>query len=223
MAANRKAAEDIILNTISTISSHKENVAMYKAKFAKMSDGEFSAFMSDLASKKVRLAIVEPNYSKTPDVPNEVVMKHIEKLGGNIMQRIWISGKDNLPDHLTSVEYPVFLTTVRRASQSLTKKISVPPHTRVRDLLTGQVTGESKGATVSGPENQLLAASDAVFVATEMNKYRGGDKRGEAALVALISKTGRASQEVLQHFSSEVQAKVALRTFLTAAMHRVNL
>ena len=90
-------------------------------------------------------------------------------------------------------------------------------------MLTGQVTGESKGATVSGPENQMLAGMGANNTAIEMMKSRGGDRRSEQALMAILSKTGRASQSVVSQFSSGVQSGTTLRTFLTAAMHRVNL
>ena len=223
MAGNRKIAEDFIISVIDRITGHKENVQMYKDKFAKMSDKDFEQFINDLESEKVRLSIVEPNFSDKPLVSNEEIMKVGEECGYNFFPRLWVEGKDDMPAYLTPVSYLTLLTTVRRASQSLTKKISVPPHTRVRDLLTGQVTGESKGATVSGPENQMLAGMGATDSAVEMMKSRGGDQRAEAALIAILSKTGRASQAVVNQFSSGVHSGVALRTFLTAAMHRVNL
>lgn len=223
MAGNRKAAEDLILDVISKISGYKENTQMYKDKFAKMSDKDFEQFINDLDSEKVRLSIVEPNFTDRPMIPNEEIMKVGESLGYNFFPRLWVEGKDGGPSYLTPVGYLTLMTTVRRASQSLTKKVSVPPHTRVRDLLTGQVTGESKGATVSGPENQMLAGMGANNTAIEMMNNRGGDRRSEQALMAILSKTGRASQSVVSQFSSGVQSGTTLRTFLTAAMHRVNL
>lgn len=223
MASKRKAVEELILNVISRISAHKENVQMYKEKFASMNDAQFKQFIDDLDTKKIRLSIVEPNFTDREDVPNEEVMKVGEELGYEWMQNLWIEGKDGLPAYPTPVKYAVFLTTARRPSQSLTKKISVPPHNRVRDLLTGQVTGESKGASVSSPELQLVTGMGADQSAKEMFKPRGGDSKGGAALAALLSKTGRASLQVVDQFSSGVQVTAALRTFLTAAMHRVNL
>lgn len=223
MPGNRKAAQDLILSVISRISSHKENVQLYKDKFAKMTDADFDKFIDDLDNQRIQLSIIEPNMTDRPEVPREEVNQVAKELGHSFVQRLWVEGREDFPTHLTPVAYPVYLIPIRRASQSLTKKISVPPHTRVRDLLTGQVTGESKGATVSGPENQLLGAMGAHNSAVEMMKFRGGDARGEAALTALLSKTGRASQQVLDQFSSGVEVSFALKTFLTAAMHRVNL
>lgn len=223
MLGNRRVFEQIVISAVSRISNLPENVQFYKDKFAKMTDAEFHQFVQDIKAKRVRLSVVEPNYSDKGYVSDEVLMDIAKEYGVDIMQHLYVEGKEGMPTYRTNVKFPVIMVPIRRASQMLTKKISVPPHTRVRDLLTGQVTGESKGATVSGPEVQLLAAMGAEAAAVEMLKFRGGDIRGEAALMAMLSKYGKASQQVLSQFSSGVQAKAALNTFLTAAMHRVNL
>lgn len=223
MAGNRKAYEQLVLQTIDQLSENKENVQFYKDKFASMNDAEFDQFVEDVNSKKISLSIVEPNFSNKPPKPTKEIIDIAERLGAKIMQKLYVEGKKGMPTYQTEVEYPVLYVPIRRASQLLTKKISVPPHTKVRDILTGQVTGESKGASVSGPENQLLGGMGAMASAIEMNKFRGGDLRGEAALVAMLSKYGRASQTVLDQFSSGVQVTSAVKTFLTAAMHRTNL
>lgn len=223
MAGNRRLCEQIILGDIDKMTNHKQNVQFYKDKFAKMSDKDFEQFVTDLESGKIALSIVEPNFSDKSVKTDEEIMAIGEKYGHKYIQHLYVEGKDDLPSYKTPVAYPVFLVPIRRASQLLSKKISVPPHSKVRDLLTGQVTGESKGATVSGPEFQFLAAMEADNSAVEMAKYRAGDARGEAAFVAMLSRYGRANQSVLSQFSSGVQVKSALNTFLTAAMHRINL
>ncbi len=223
MPRNRRAFEDIVIRTIDEMTEHKENVQFYKDKFASLDDDQFDQFVNDLEAGKFSLSLIEPNFPKKKPVSTSKIIAIAEGLGQKIMQKLFFEGKDGLPTYQTDVEFPVFHVPVRRASQLLTKKISVPPHTRVRDILTGQVTGESKGATVSGPENQLLGAMGAINSAIEMNKFRGGDLRGEAALVAMLSKFGRASQSVLDQFSSGAQVNTAVSTYLTAAMHRTNL
>lgn len=223
MAGNRRLFEKIILDDIDAITYNKENVEFYKNKFASMSDKDMEQFVLDLEEGRVALSIVEPNFSKKGYVSSEEIMAVAEKHGYKWMQKLYVEGKEGMPTYLTPVEFPVYLFPVRRASQLLVKKISVPPHTRVRDMLTGQVTGESKGAAISGPENQFLAGMGAHFSAIEKMKYTGGDIRGEAAYIAMLSRYGQASQVVLDQFSSGVQAVSAVNTFLTSAMHRVNL
>jgi len=221
---NRRAYEQLVLQTIDKLTEHKENVQFYKDKFASLkTDAEFEKFVNSIRDGEISLTIVEPNFSKKPVKSTKEIIDIAESLGVKIMQKLYVEGKKGMPTYQTEVEFPVIPVYIRRASQLLSKKISVPPHTRVRDLLTGQVTGESKGATVSGPENQLLGGMGALSSAIEMNKFRGGDLRGEAALVAMLSKYGRASQSVLDQFASGVQAASAVKTFLTAAMHRTNL
>lgn len=223
MPGNRRLFEQTILNDIDAITPYKENVELYRQKFASMTDAEMDKFVDDLENGRIQLAIIEPNMGGKKPYPDEAVMAVAEKHGYKFMQKLFVEGKDGLPTYKTPVEFPILLIPARRASQLLAKKVSVPPHSKVRDLLTGQVTGVSKGATVSGPEVQILAAMQADKSAVEMMKFRGGDRRGEAAYYAMLAKYGRASQSVLQSFSSGVQSKAALSTFLTAAMHRVNL
>jgi len=218
---NRKAFEKVVLSGIQELTRSKENVAFYQNLFASMNDKQLAVFVNDLKERRKRLSIIVPNFSESPS--NEEIKDFGKKIGYEPMEQLYVEGQDGKPTYLTPVAFLILMIPVRRASQLLTKKISVPPHTKVRDILTGQVTGESKGTRVSGPEVQILAGMGATASAIEMMKFRGGDLRGEAALVAMLSKYGRASQEVLDNFSSGVQAKTALRTYLTAAMHRTNL
>lgn len=219
--SKRAGFEKIILKEVWNLTRSKENVAFYEEKFKGMNDKEFHQFALDLKAKKVRISIVTPNFSEIPST--EEIMAVAEKYGHQFEERLVVQGMEGKPDYITPVKYLILMVPVRRASQLLTKKISVPPHTKVRDTLTGQVTGESKGTKVSGPEVQILAGMGAFDSAVEMMKFRGGDLRGEAALIAMLSRFGQASQAVLENYSSGVQVTTALRTYLTAAMHRTNL
>lgn len=219
---NRQAAEDIILRGIYDCTFSDINVKFYKDKFEAMDDEQFAAFMDDLEKERVFLSVVVPNFIKKK--PNlEQIMNVGKTYGHEYWEQLYVEGAANLPTYLTPAKYMILRVPFRRASQLLSKKISVPPHTKVRDIVTGQVTGDSKGATVSGPENQILAAMGAEACAIEMMKLRGGDVRAEAALTQLLSKMGRANQSVVEQFSSGVQSTTALRTYLTCAMHRTNL
>ena len=112
------------------------------------------SFIADLESGKRFLTIIEPNGLDT-GLSVENNLKIAEELGHKFFQRLWIEGKEGEPAYLTPIEYLVVDLPIRRASQLLIKKIKVPEHNRVVDVLSGQPTGESKGAKISYPELQV--------------------------------------------------------------------
>lgn len=215
MAKNRKAAQDFILKYIEKITPKSGNRQFYENRFSQMNDKEFDQFMSDLESGKQKLFLTEPNFKDTITVENNLEIA--KELGHDFFQQLWIKGKKGFPDHLTPIKYMVVDLPVRRASQILTKKISVPKNQKVIDALTGQPTGESKGAKISYPELQVLAAMGMESSLVELMKYRGGDNKGHVAYNAMLSKYGRANLDSLKNYSSGVESTTTLKTFLTAA------
>lgn len=222
MPKNRKGAEAFILKYIEKVTPGTNNAEIYKTIFAATSDKDFDTFMEDLESGKKFLVVIMPNFAKNSlDVERNLAIA--DELKHKFFQKIWIEGKDDMPTYQTPNEYLVVDLPVRRASQLLIKKISVPKHNRVIDSLTGQPTGESKGAKISYPELQVCAAMGLDNSMIELMKYRGGDARGGAALNGMLSKYGRASQAVLKQYASGVESTVTVKTFLTACHLRSTL
>ena len=191
--ANREAREAFLLKYIKKIAPKSKNAEFYKAKFAKMSDDEFNSYVDDIASGKKVLGLVCPNFIDSGlSVGNN--MEIAKELGHSFFQKLWIEGSKGVPSYLTPIEYMVLDVPVRRASQLLDKKISVPDSNRVVDSMTGQATGASKGAKISYPELQLCAAMGLENTMVELMKYRGGDSGGMAALNGMLVKYGTANQ-----------------------------
>lgn len=215
MATNRPKAEAFILKYINKIAPDGRNVDIYKKLFASMSDKDFDKFMTDIESGDKFLVVISPNFDST-GVTTENNLKVAEELGHNFFQKLWIEGKDGLPTYLTPIEYLVVDLPLRRASQLLIKKISVPDHNRVVDTLTNQPTGDSKGAGFSYPEVQVCAAMGLDNSLIELMKYRGGDAKGGTAFNMMISKYGVANLSNLKQYASGVESTKTLKTFLTA-------
>lgn len=214
--ANRKAAEDFIIKFIKKLIPKSDNAKIYIDLFAGMSDKKFDEFIKDLETGNKFLPIIMPNFSDT-GLSVENNLKVAEELDYDFFQKLWIEGSGDIPTYLTPIKYLVVDLPLRRASQMLTKKISVPPDNKVIDAMTGQPTGESKGAKMSYPEIQLCTAMGLEKSMVELLKYRGGDNKGHAALNNLISKTGSVNQSTLSHFASGVESTKTLKTYLTAA------
>ena len=214
---NRAAAEKVILTYVGRLTpGDSSNVEIYKKFFSEMNDTEFERFIKDIEDSRKFISLTIPNFGKSK-VTVENNFQVAEDLGVKFFQRVWIEGKDGLPTYLTPNPYLVVDLPVRRASQTLTKKISVPDHNKIVDSLTGQPTGESKGAKLSYPELQMCAAMNLDHSMVELMKFRGGDIGGNAALNGVISKYGRASQTVLNQYSTGVESTKTLKTFLTSA------
>lgn len=222
MATNRSAAEALCLTYIKKISPNSKNDQIYKDLFASMSNEEFDRFIADLESGKRFLSIIEPNMAGT-GLSVENNLKVAEELGHEFFQRLWIDGKEGEPAYLTPIKYLVVDLPLRRASQLLIKKIKVPEHNRVVDTLSGQPTGESKGAKISYPEVQVCGAMGLENSMIELMKYRGGDVKGNKAYNAMLSKMGTTNLKTLSQYASGVESTKTMRTFLNAMHLRSSL
>jgi hypothetical protein len=217
MSGNRKAFIDFILSTLEAILPGNTDVPRYKAYLESLSDEEMKEYAQALRSGDKYLTLTAPN-GHGASLSLERNMDVAKQLGVNFFHRLWIEGRENQPSYLTPVEYMVVKLPVRLASQRIAKKMSIPKNQRAINAMTGQVTGDSKGAGISHPELRVLASLGLEKTLVELMKYRGGDLRGNAALNASLMKTGRATQETLQHFASGVESTRTLKTYLTSAM-----
>ena len=220
--SNRAAAEKFILKWIHELAPKGDNATFYKERFDKMSDKDFEAFISRLESGEEFLVLIAPNFSNS-GLSVERNFKIAKQLGHEFFQQLWIGKQGDQPAYLTPVKYLVVDLPVRRASQLLIKKIRTPEHNKTVDIITGQPTGDSKGAKISYPEVQNLAAMGLDNCVLELMKYRGGDLKGHNTLNAMISRYGNASQATLKNFSSGVESTRTLKTFLTSCHLRSTL
>lgn len=216
MPRNRKAAEAIILKYVEKIAPNSANRKIYQELFESMTDAAFDEFMTDLESGKRFISIAAPHNYKGITIENNLSIA--SELGHDFFQKLWIGPKDDKPAYLTPVKYMLVDLPIRRQSQHLLKKRSIPEHNRTIDQLTGQPTNISKGAKVSYPELQVLAAMNMDNSLVELIKHRGGDKGGYNAMNAMVLRYGSANLKTLEQFSTGVQSTKALKTFLTA-MH----
>lgn len=218
--SNRKAAQDFIVNYLEKLSPGNETVTIYKEMFSKMTDSDFESYMNKLESGESFLVIISPNYGKSKlSVKRNLDLA--KELGSKFYHRLWIGEHDGLPEYLTPIEYLVLDLPLRRQSQLLTKKLSVPEHNKSIDNLTGQPTGDSKGSKLSFPEINVLAAMGLDNSIIEMIKYRGGDQRGYMALNASLARYGDVSLKNIEAYSSGVVSTQTFKTILTA-MHLKN-
>ena len=214
--SNRKLSQEFILSLIDNIVPGGENRAMYEEKFKNYTDKDYDNFIKRLESGEEFLVVTVPNFGKSKiSVQRNIAIA--KKLGIRFYQRVWVGKKGNSPEYLTPEEYPILDLPLRRASQLLVKKMTVPENNKVIDRLTGQPTKVSSKASISYTELELLASMGLDNSITELMKYRGGDTKGFNAMVKSLSRYGRANLDVLKNYAGGVGSTEAFKAYLTAA------
>ena len=216
MAKDRKAATKYIVDNLNAILPGCSDAPRYQAYLDGLSNADFEAYMRELQADTKFVTLTAPIGGK-PDLSLERNVALADKLGLQLYSKLWVGATQDAPGYQTPIEYLVVQLPVRIASQRLVKKRSIPKTQRVVNMLTGQPTGESKGAGISHPELRVCMAMGLEKTMVELMKYRGGDQRGRGALNASLMKTGRANQEVLQHFASGVESTATLKSYLLSA------
>jgi|JFJP01.1.fsa_nt_gi hypothetical protein len=222
MSNKRSLTEDFIINYVEKIAPGIGNKDIYQNFFSQLDDEQFKQFIDKLDKTEIKLAIFIPN-SKATVVSMENNLELGKELGHKFFNKIFFSGKEGVPDHVTPVEYLVIDLPFRRVSQLISKKIKIPKNNKVIDTLSGQPTGSSKGAKISYPELLLLASMGLDNSIDELITIRGGDNRAFMAYNNFIDKYGKVTLKGLDDFRSTVKSTTVLKTFLTAMHLKSNL
>lgn len=216
MGASRQEVTAFILKNLDALLPGNGDVPRYKAYLEGLSNAAFAEYIKALGTGEKYLTITAPNGAPI-SLNLERNLTLGEKLGIKFFQRLWVDGTEDRPAYRTLPEYLVVKLPVRIAAQRLQKKMSIPKSMRAINTLTGQPTGESKGASISFPELRVCSAMGMESSMVELMKYRGGDARGGAAYNASLMRTGHVNLDTMSHFASGVESTATLKTFLTAA------
>lgn len=217
---DRKAATAECLKWFNELVPGGQVVADTEKVLNSLSDEEFDLYMQQLESGEEILSMAIPNLG-TDRLEMERLLAVGDKLNHDFFERLWLTDAKSGTVYLTPVKYLVVDLPLRRQQQLLTKKISIPDDNKHVDELTGQVTGDSKGASLSGPELQLLRSQGLDRPILEMIKPRGGDEKARRAIYRQIIETGSASLDSVLGTGSRVKSTETLSTLLKG-MHLNN-
>lgn len=213
----RQKAEAMVLEFMSDLDKSGYNTEKYKTIFKNMSDKDFNEYMTGIRNGEKTLVVFAPLY-KSKGLTTENNLKVSKKYGIPLFERLLFTGDEEHPDYKSPIEYLVLDLPVRRQSQNIVKKISVPDDNRSIDNLTYQPTGNSKGAKVSFPELQVMIGMGLDNSINELIRYRGGDKGGFAAYNAMAFRYGSVNLKTISGYTTGVESTKALKTFLLS-MH----
>ena len=220
MAKNRKKTEEFILRYIAKLDTSGLNTEIYKKKFKELTNKQFDEMMTEIKNGTYTLPLYAPNQSKVR-LTSQQAIKVGKELGYSFFERLWLTDDASGETYLTPIEYMVVDLPLRRQQQLLIKKMSIPSTDMTMDTLTNQVTGDSKGASLSFPELQVLAASNMNKTIEEMIKIRGGDLDAYDQFRSSVINTGSGSIEAAGRTEGRVKSIESLSALLKG-MHLDN-
>lgn len=142
----------------------------------KLNPKEFDALMHKLKSGEEYLPATLPNLNGQ-HMPKDHILAVAKKWGIDPFQHMLMTDPDvEGKEFVTPLRYMTLLLPLPRFSQTLESKISLPKDQNHVDEMTGQVTGDSKGARVSFNEMNILAGKEMIAPIIETMKVRGGDE-----------------------------------------------
>lgn len=215
--SKRKAAEELILKFVKEVDKSGYNFQKYTELLKDMTDKDFDDYMKRMRDGEASLVIFTP-IGKSTGITVENNLAIAKRYGIPMFEKLIFTGDPNVPDYKTDIEYMLLDLPIRRQSQNIVKKISVPDDNKTIDSLTFQPTGSSKGSKISYPELQVMIGMGLDHTANELIRFRGGDKGGFAAYNAMMFRHGSINLKTISAYTTGVESTKALKTFLLS-MH----
>ncbi len=220
MAARKKATRFIIDELLTPMVPGAPYIAEYEAQLNAMSDDQFKDYMQRIKEGKefIRM-VVPPAASYRIDVKRNMAIA--EKLKIELFHHLVITDPQTNTTYKTPKKYLVVDLPCRRQAQLLKKKQSIPEDDKHHDQYTDQATGVSKGAKISFPEAQMLAAQKVDAALKELISYRGGDLKAYNTMKRTIFNEGGISHAALNSLGTRVKSTKVFSAYLKA-MHLDN-
>lgn len=220
MAGNRKKATQVLLEQLALLDKSGENVAYYRDHLAKLSDVEFDEYIQALEREDEYVSLAQPNFTGNSLTVPELLAAG-DKLAHSFFERLWLTDRVTGITMLTPHEYMVIVVPLRRQSQSLMTKMSVPEDNSHIDTLSGQPTGDSKSSRLSFVELQILRNQGIDRAIEELVGPRGGNLKALNILDQQIIETGSGSLDAPGMNDEKVKSVEVLSSYLKA-MHLDN-
>lgn len=178
----RKLAEAWILQLLDLIDPSKTNSGILRESFKTMSDDNFNRLREGIPIYSPAGGMIDIDYKYLIEVG-----KHI---GAVMEQRLWLTSKETGTLFRTKNPCLTFHFPVRRQTQAWDHKVSVAENSKVRDKLSGQVTGPSKSSSLSMSEGANIYVDQLDGSLRELLHARGGNEKLQRAFYRQVRETG---------------------------------
>lgn len=216
MSDKRKKVEEYILNLAKEFDQYGgTNAERYKKLFSSMNNKQFDDFMIAIRDGKSQLNIILPN-DKNSLTSNDAV-EIAKKRNVKIFSRVYMYDPHTNRRYLSKYPMMVITSPVRRLSQYLFHKISLPDGDNHVNPVTGQVIPPDKGAALSAIETQVLASKNLSTSIVELIKVRSGDMSAYRAMKYTIEEQGEVSMKDLP-MDNQPRSAITMKNYFHGLM-----
>ena len=197
MTDKRKKVETLIDGVLMRMDPTGINAKKYRNMFQTMNDKQFENWITRfLADDKSNLRLdIEEFGDGSRTLKYENIEKAAKFLNIKLFENVYIPHVSSNPNRPVRTKQPVLVgyLNIKRPQQLVTKKTGLAITDTNRDEQTGAAKGDSKGGTMTGMENELLAGVGANTVLSEIIGARGDNVTEYQAMTAEIAEKGSVS------------------------------
>lgn len=215
----REEAEFLIYKVMDKVDPSHTNSDYYRELFSKMDNNKFYHFFERRLPLRFHYQPfkIEPKIEEIIDAFKVMDKPLIEKVN---MPHIY-KNADGVP--VQSEECLVIYLNLKRMQQMVAKKSHVFPNIDKRDMKTGLLTGEDKGAKETDREFEALAAYGLDFTIDEFSRVRADSVKAAAEMNSIISAKGFVSENDFIVGKYDSIGKNLLNVYLIGANIHSNL
>ena len=186
----REEAEFLLYKVMDKVDPTHTNSDYYRELFSKMDNNKFYHFFERRLPIRFHYQPfkIEPKIEEIIDAFKAMDKPLIEKVN---MPHIY-KNADGVP--VQSEECLVIYLNLKRMQQMVAKKSHVFPNIDKRDMKTGLLTREDKGAKETDREFEALAAYGLDYTIDEFSRVRGDSVKAAAEMNSIISAKGFVSE-----------------------------
>jgi hypothetical protein len=228
--ANFKTArlnfERKVMDLMNELDPSHYNEGVYRKYFDSLTDEQFKTLAYNLYMKEDFNLFIEIGLLDKKNTPSLKKIKLIaEKRKVPLMEYVEFPFKrpDNPDDPpVSATKIPVIYSVVRPLQQMLDKKNNMSSSTDVINVLTGQVTGQSKASTISNMQTISLLTSNQMKPIKEMHGPRSDDLAAKLKMIEKIENEGDYDIDDITIHPEDKQALETMRVMLIGAGFRVS-
>lgn len=221
-STKRIKAEESIIELMNDLDKSGYNANAYKEYFKTLSNSEFENYMRELANNEdmnLFFEIDSFDYKTVPELPliEKVAKKHNVSLNEYVaFPHKGTTGEDNQAP-ISSTPIPVLFVQTRRLQQMLSKKNAATSNIDKINPITGQVTGDSKTASMSDMQTMSLVTSGQIKSIKEFLGPRSDDADAKLKMLNSIERNGEFDIDSLTLKTDDKQSIKTMNVFLTGA------